>query len=140
MAIECNDGFCVRDRAYTRVIRCPGELQDSFRRLAAVLTPPSDALDWVVLTDTVLPVDALHAWVTTSRAGAVVSFVGVVRDHASVGATWKTAGGELSLSYTRAFRETVRGSASIPAVPFGGGEADVHLSEHILGFAWGRAL
>lgn len=65
---------------------------------------------------------------------------GVVRDHASVGATWKTAGGELSLSYTRAFRETVRGSASIPAVPFGGGEADVHLSEHILGIAWGRAL
>jgi molybdopterin synthase catalytic subunit len=47
-----------------------------------VLTPPPDALDWVVLTDTELPVDALHAWVTTSRAGAVVSFVGVVRDHA----------------------------------------------------------
>lgn len=65
---------------------------------------------------------------------------GVVRDHASVGATWKTAGGELSLSYTRAFRETVRGSGSIPALPFGGGEADIHLSEHILGVAWGRAL
>lgn len=65
---------------------------------------------------------------------------GVVRDHASVGATWKTAGGELSLSYTRAFRETVKGSGSIPALPFGGGEADIHLSEHILGVAWGRAL
>jgi molybdopterin synthase catalytic subunit len=47
-----------------------------------VLTPPSDALDWVVLTDTALPVDELHAWATTPRSGAVVCFVGVVRDHA----------------------------------------------------------
>jgi molybdopterin synthase catalytic subunit len=47
-----------------------------------VLTPPSDALDWVVLTDAALPVDVLHAWVTTPRSGAVVCFVGVVRDHA----------------------------------------------------------
>jgi molybdopterin synthase catalytic subunit len=47
-----------------------------------VLTPPSDALDWVVLTDAAIPVDALHEWVTTPRAGAVVCFLGVVRDHA----------------------------------------------------------
>jgi len=47
-----------------------------------VLTPPSDALDWVVLTDAPLPLDALHTWATTPRAGAVVTFVGVVRDHA----------------------------------------------------------
>ena len=82
MTIECNDGFLFRDRAYTRVIRRPGEPRGSFRRLVAVLSPPPDALDWVVLTDTALPVDALHAWVTTPRSGAVVSFVGVVRDHA----------------------------------------------------------
>jgi molybdopterin synthase catalytic subunit len=47
-----------------------------------VLWPPSDVCDWVALTDAALPVDALHAWATTPRAGAVVCFVGVVRDHA----------------------------------------------------------
>lgn len=47
-----------------------------------MLSPPTDASDWVVLTDGSLPVDALHAWAATPRAGAVVVFVGVVRDHA----------------------------------------------------------
>jgi molybdopterin synthase catalytic subunit len=47
-----------------------------------VLWPPSDVSDWVVLTDEALPVDALHAWAATPRAGAVVCFLGVVRDHA----------------------------------------------------------
>ena len=47
-----------------------------------MLWPPSDARDWVVLTDAALPVDALNAWAATPRAGAVVCFVGVVRDHA----------------------------------------------------------
>jgi molybdopterin synthase catalytic subunit len=47
-----------------------------------VLSPPSDVCDWVVLTDAALPVDTLHAWATTPRAGAVVCFLGVVRDHA----------------------------------------------------------
>ena len=36
----------------------------------------------MVLTDAALPVDALHAWAATPRAGAVVCFLGVVRDHA----------------------------------------------------------
>jgi len=47
-----------------------------------VLSPPTDASDWVLLTDAPLPVDALHAWAATPRAGAVVVFVGIVRDHA----------------------------------------------------------
>jgi len=47
-----------------------------------VLSAPTDARDWVVLTDAELPVDALHAWAVTPRAGAVVVFLGVVRDHA----------------------------------------------------------
>ena len=47
-----------------------------------VLWPPNDVSDWVVLTDAALPVDTLHSWASTPRAGAVVSFVGVVRDHA----------------------------------------------------------
>ena len=36
----------------------------------------------MTLTDDALPLDALQSWVTTPRSGAVVSFVGVVRDHA----------------------------------------------------------
>ena len=47
-----------------------------------MLRPPNDVSDWVVLTDAALPVDALHAWAATPRSGAVVCFVGVVRDHA----------------------------------------------------------
>jgi molybdopterin synthase catalytic subunit len=47
-----------------------------------VLPPPNETRDWVALTDSVLPVDLLARWVTTSRAGAVVTFLGVVRDHA----------------------------------------------------------
>ena len=47
-----------------------------------MLTPPKDALDWVALTDGALPVDGLSSWAATPRAGAVVCFVGVVRDHA----------------------------------------------------------
>jgi molybdopterin synthase catalytic subunit len=47
-----------------------------------VLRPPNDVSDWVALTDAALPVDALHSWAATPRAGAVVTFLGVVRDHA----------------------------------------------------------
>jgi molybdopterin synthase catalytic subunit len=61
---------------------CPGEHQIAFRRLFAVVTPPTNALDWVMLTDTALPVDALQTWAVTPRSGAVVCFIGIVRDHA----------------------------------------------------------
>jgi molybdopterin synthase catalytic subunit len=49
-----------------------------------VLAPPSDPAvrDWIALTAEPLPAAAAQAWVTTPGAGAVVSFVGVVRDHA----------------------------------------------------------
>jgi molybdopterin synthase catalytic subunit len=60
----------------------PGRRRDSFRTLFAVLPPPNDTRDWVALTDVALPVDSLTSWVTTTRAGAVVCFVGIVRDHA----------------------------------------------------------
>ena len=43
---------------------------------------PSAPADWIALTNEVLPSDAATAWATTSRAGAVVCFLGVVRDHA----------------------------------------------------------
>ncbi len=54
----------------------------SFRRLPAVLRPPSDARDWFALTDEPLPTAAAVEWATVASAGAVVTFGGVVRDHA----------------------------------------------------------
>jgi len=43
---------------------------------------PSAPADWIALTNEVLPSEAATAWATTARAGAVVCFLGVVRDHA----------------------------------------------------------
>ena len=45
-------------------------------------TDPSAPADWIALTNDVLPSDAATSWATTARAGAVVCFLGVVRDHA----------------------------------------------------------
>jgi molybdopterin synthase catalytic subunit len=44
--------------------------------------PLPDARDWVALTDVALPLDAAAQWATVAGAGAVVTFTGVVRDHA----------------------------------------------------------
>lgn len=60
---------------------------------------------------------------------------GVVEDHLSLGATWRHGkSGELSVAYTHAFKKSVKGP--IPA-GFGGGEAEIHLAEDILGVAYG---
>ena len=47
-----------------------------------MLLPPDDASDWLAVTDAELPVAGLPEWAATPGAGAVVCFVGVVRDHA----------------------------------------------------------
>ena len=47
--------------------------------MTCVLAPPAGR-DWVALTSLPLPVEVANAWVTTPGSGAVVSFVGVVRD------------------------------------------------------------
>ena len=47
-----------------------------------MLRPIPDARDWVALTDEVLPADLAAQWATVPSAGAVVTFAGVVRDHA----------------------------------------------------------
>lgn len=51
-----------------------------------MLVPPAEGLDesgdWVAVTDGPLPTDTAVAWATTPASGAVVSFLGVVRDHA----------------------------------------------------------
>jgi molybdopterin synthase catalytic subunit len=44
--------------------------------------PGTDASDWLALTTDPLPVERLVEWATVARAGAVISFLGVVRDHA----------------------------------------------------------
>lgn len=44
--------------------------------------PEPDARDWVALTDEPLPTDVAVAWATVPAAGAIVTFSGVVRDHA----------------------------------------------------------
>jgi molybdopterin synthase catalytic subunit len=45
----------------------------------SVLAPP-DGRDWVGLTSLPLPVETANAWVTTPGSGAVVCFLGVVRE------------------------------------------------------------
>jgi molybdopterin synthase catalytic subunit len=42
--------------------------------------PPATG-DWIAVTAEPLPVEAATAWATTESAGAVVVFLGVVRDH-----------------------------------------------------------
>ena len=44
---------------------------------------------------------------------------GVVQHHLTLGATWAVSKtGELSMSYMHAFKETVKGSGSIPSIPY----------------------
>jgi molybdopterin synthase catalytic subunit len=44
--------------------------------------PASDARDWLALGDDPIALDPLVEWATTPNSGAVVAFLGVVRDHA----------------------------------------------------------
>lgn len=65
---------------------------------------------------------------------------GVIEDHASIGFSWNSGrNGEWSVSYTHAFEETVEGKNSIP-VAFGGGEADLTMSQDIFAVSWSKGL
>ena len=62
---------------------------------------------------------------------------GVVTSHYTGGATLRLGQrSELTGYVMHAPRQTVRGAGSIP-LPFGGGEADIHLSETAFGLSWG---
>jgi molybdopterin synthase catalytic subunit len=50
--------------------------------ISGPLSAPADGDDWVALTAAPLAVDAAQQWATVPAAGAVVAFLGVVRDHA----------------------------------------------------------
>jgi len=62
---------------------------------------------------------------------------GVITDHLTLGATWTLADkSEVTLGYMHAFKKTVNGSGSI-APAFGGGEANLSMSEDALGVSYG---
>ncbi|MCU7835081.1 MAG: outer membrane protein transport protein [gamma proteobacterium symbiont of Taylorina sp.] len=61
----------------------------------------------------------------------------VIEDHVSIGMTYKLPNeSELSMFYMHAFSNTVKGSNSIP-MAFGGGEADIEMSQNAFGLAYG---
>lgn len=65
---------------------------------------------------------------------------GVAQNHITGGATWTSEGGtELSGAVTYAPPTVVNGTNSIPA-PFGGGEANIHLSEVLISLSAGWHL
>lgn len=62
---------------------------------------------------------------------------GVIQDHASLGLSWRTGNsGELSAAYTHGFKKTVKGNSAIPQA-FGGGDADLKMSQNIFGLGYG---
>lgn len=62
---------------------------------------------------------------------------GVIKDHLSLGFTYQVSDNrEITLAYTHAFKEKVKGSGSIPS-DFGGGEADLEMYQNSLGIAYG---
>ena len=64
--------------------RAPNRRARRLPRLWRVPVPPteSDSHDWIALTTEPLPSDVALGWASTPAAGAVVSFLGIVRDHA----------------------------------------------------------
>ncbi len=69
--------------------------------MTCVLAPPAGR-DWVALTSLPLPVEVANTWVTTPASGAVVSFVGVVREHS------EGRGGVRGLTYEAYEEEATR--------------------------------
>jgi molybdopterin synthase catalytic subunit len=57
----------------------PGKPGTGFGTIASVQGP--EAGDWVAIVTEPLPVEAATLWATTPASGAVVTFLGVVRDH-----------------------------------------------------------
>jgi long-chain fatty acid transport protein len=66
-----------------------------------------------------------------------IIFPAVPEDHLTFGATWSFGTTEVTLGYMHAFEKKVNGSGSIPAVPFGGGEANLKMHQDALGVALG---
>jgi molybdopterin synthase catalytic subunit len=118
-AAECTDAIGVRDRGRALAMT-PPQGSGASPRVAArsapgirpynvvVASPPTGA-DWIELSATPLPTDRAVSWATTPASGAVVSFLGVVRDHAE-GRT-----GVVGLDYEAYEEEAVRVLGEIAA-------------------------
>ncbi len=59
---------------------CPRAVAAPFPRMANV-APPTNRDLWLGISADPLPSEAATSWATTPDAGAVVSFIGVARDH-----------------------------------------------------------
>jgi molybdopterin synthase catalytic subunit len=70
---------------------------------------PPAGRDWVGLTPLPLPIDTATAWATTPASGAVVCFLGVVRDHSDGRA------GVTGLTYEAYEEEATRRLAAVAA-------------------------
>ena len=70
-----------RERATGCDRGAPQGAYDPFVATMAAVHPPASG-DWIEVVDVPLPVDVATAWATTPASGAVVVFLGVVRDHA----------------------------------------------------------
>ena len=65
---------------------------------------------------------------------------GVMEDHITLGATWKTGKNEeVSAMFMHALNNKVNGSGSIPAA-FGGGEANLEMDQNSLGITYGKTF
>lgn len=73
------------------------------------MLPPPGLPQWIAVSNLPLPVEAAIEWATTPSTGAVVSFVGVVRDHSD------GRPGVVGLSYEAYEGEAVRAMARIAA-------------------------
>ena len=81
---ECTDGpwpFLVGPRGRSRQVAAgsQGDREQPLHYHGAVQPPATG--DWIAVTEAPLPVDAATAWATTPGSGAVVVFLGVVRDN-----------------------------------------------------------
>ena len=80
----------------------------ALRRYHGAVQPPGSG-DWIEVVGVPLPVDAATEWATTAASGAVVVFLGVVRDHAD------GRGGVTGLTYEAYEEEAVTRLAAVAA-------------------------
>ena len=74
-----------------------------------MLVQPPEHGDWIAVVTEPLPVEAATVWATTPSSGAVVTFLGVVRDHS------EGRDGVRGLTYEAYEEEAIRKLAAVAA-------------------------
>lgn len=100
-------------------------------------------VSWQYQPDLVLRAGWNHGASPIPASETLFNFLapGVVEDHLTVGATWTLqSGSELTLMAMHAFEKEVKGPGSIPTPVFGGGNADIKMSQNAVGIAYGWDL